>query len=530
MNRMRSLLLAVACVAVTGPSLTACDPAPPDPAVVMTDKGPVRGAVADDHRSFQAIPYAMPPTGELRWASPRDPAPWRETRDATSPGPLCAQNGLELGLPSEQEDCLTLNVTTPRRPSAHPRPVLVWVHGGSFKDGGGSMYGGARMAALGDVVVVTINYRLGAFGFFAHPALGGPDTGSGNVGLEDQQAALRWVRHNAAAFGGDPGAVTLAGESGGGTAVCAHLAAPASRGLFHRVIMQSNDCTTRWSEENSAAPRSAAVAERQGSALAERLGCTDPATAAGCLRARSVAEVRSASGDGDGVGPVFGTPVLPVSPADALATGRTHPVPVLYGINRDEERFRVYGNELAGGGPTRLADYRAELEGAFGLDAAAVRAEYPCAQDACAPPALAAALTDAHYAYPAMITARQLAGRAPTYLYEFADRDAPWFTGFPPPGFSPGAYHTAELPYLFDVPWAEPLPPPQLQLAQAMIGYWTRFARTGDPNGGGTPRWPDFGEPHETVQKLTPGRGGIHPSNDFAAEHHLPFWASRSTR
>ena len=204
----------------------------------------MRGVVAADHRLFAGIPYAAPPVGPLRWQPTRNrAAPWPGVRDATGFGPRCMQDlggDLELGRQTD-EDCLSLNVWTPRADSQQPRPVMVWIHGGAFINGSGGIYDARRLAARGDIVVVTINYRLGALGFLAHPALGAPGQ-VGNYGLADQQAALRWVRDNIAAFGGDPGKVTIAGESAGGMSVCDHLVAPGSRGLFRAAIIQSGPC------------------------------------------------------------------------------------------------------------------------------------------------------------------------------------------------------------------------------------------------------------------------------------------------
>ncbi|MFD0078841.1 carboxylesterase family protein [Streptomyces sp. NPDC127166] len=208
--------------------------------LVTTTGGAVRGtANSDGTRSFQGIPYAAPPVGAMRWASPRRAAPWTGVREATAPGPSCAQpQGLPIGTSSESEDCLYLNVTT-SAPRAGKRPVIVWIHGGSLMFGSGDLYGPKRLAAEG-AVVVTVNYRLGVMGFLAAPAL----NTSGGLGLEDQQEALRWVRANAAAFGGDPANVTVMGESGGGYSVCGHLASPKSAGLFDRAVIQSAPCAT----------------------------------------------------------------------------------------------------------------------------------------------------------------------------------------------------------------------------------------------------------------------------------------------
>ncbi len=207
-----------------------------DAAIVRTDSGPVRGIVADKYRLFQGIPYAASTAGEGRWRSPRPAGAWTQPRDATAPGSMCPQQPSSYAdVASLEEDCLCLNVTTPRSADLQrPMPVMVWIHGDGAV-GAGSFFDARRLATLGDVVVVTINYRLSIFGAFGHPGL----AGSGAFGLEDQQAALRWVARNAAEFGGDPGNVTVFGESYGGLSTSAHLVAPASAGRFHRAIIQS---------------------------------------------------------------------------------------------------------------------------------------------------------------------------------------------------------------------------------------------------------------------------------------------------
>lgn len=492
-------------------------------ATVRTDKGLVRGTIAADHRTFQGIPYAAPPVGELRWRSPQPAAAWTGVRDATKPGPLCAQTGDHLGSGSLSEDCLNLNVTTPAEVSpGKTLPVLVWVHGGSFKDGGGSLYGARRLAVQGNAVVVTINYRLGVFGFLAHPALDKGGELSGDYGLQDQQAALRWVRRNAAAFGGDARNVTLVGESSGAISTCAHLTAPGSAGLFQRAIMQSAPCTAPWSPSLAMGnnPRPRAQAERDGVALAGRLGL-GTAPSAAQLRKVGVEALLKAAGDPaqPGFGPVVGGPVLPIAPARAIATGRFHRVPVLVGINHDEERMHVWGIEMAKYGKAIPADaYEDEIRAAFGADAAKVLARYPLNHFPSASQALATALTDAEFARPVLDTQTALSRRVPTYAFEFADADAPWFSGFPKP-YPMGAYHAAELPYLFESAGVEPLDAAQQKLSDKMIGYWTRFARTGSP------AWTRFTPARPYIQSLAPGEDGIKPT-PFARDHHYAFWAS----
>lgn len=475
-------------------------PAAASPEVVRTSSGSVRGVVGDDHRVFRGIPYAAPPE---RWTMPEPPRAWSGVRDATRPGNACAQVA-GFGAGSEHEDCLYLDVTTPRT-TDRGKPVVVWLHGGAFQFGAAADYGAERMAALGDVVVVAVNYRLGAFGFLAHPAL----PGSGNYGLADQQAALRWVRRNAAAFGGDPGNVTIAGESSGARSVCAHLVAPASQGLFHRAVVQSEPCAmVDWpaadgtpEAEPPGFPRSRAVAERQGVRYAEALGCADVA----CLRGKTPAELLGAQ---EWFAPTHGTAVLPVDPAIAGWVAR---VPVLHGITRDEYRISDGLNEAFGVPPLSSAEYEARVARFVGAQrAASVLARYPVV--ASPSEAWSAVVTDAVFGRPTVEFHRQLAGRVPTYAFEFADPTAPWMSGFPAPSFPTGAYHTAELQYLFRTAGFDtPLTPAQRALGDRMIGYWTKFARTGDPG------W----QRGRLALELTPD--GDRPI-DFTARHQHDFW------
>lgn len=499
-----------------------------DTAVVTTESGRLRGVVDGDHRSYQGIPYAAPPVGALRWGSPRPPAPWAGVRDASQPASSCPQ-ALDppAGIRSDNEDCLYLNVTTPREVRGRRLPVMVWIHGGDFAFGAASILDAAPLAATGDVVVVTINYRLGVFGFLAHPALDGgaaPNL-SGNFGLEDQQAALRWVRRNVSAFGGDPGNVTVFGESAGGHSVCAQLTSPGAAGLFHRAIAQSYPCAMPPDEPGtpSSGDRPRQTAEQQGAAVAARLGCDDPATAATCLRAKPVSEVMAAAGQGFGFGPVIGGPVLPLAPVEALAAGRFSKVPVMQGINRDEERFMVAGAELQTGHVLTDAEYPQRITALFGERAPAVLARYPRGHYGSASEALATVLTDSRWALGAVDSARLLSRRVPTYAYEFADARAPWFRGAPLPSFPLGAYHTAELPYLFTAGYADPLSRAQQRLSRQLIAYWTRFARSGNPNGPATPAWREFRNTTRYVQSLAPDEVG---AVDLAREHHYPFWKS----
>lgn len=490
-----------------------------DPAVVRTSGGAVRGTVTSGHRTFDGIPYAAPPVGALRWASPQPRAKWTGTRDATKAGSACPQTAGFLGdAPSDDEDCLYLNVTTPRNTGGKRLPVMFWIHGGGFYSGSGDLYGAQRMAEKGNVIVVTLNYRLGVFGFLAHPSLDGKTHKSGDYGLEDQQAALRWVHDNAKAFGGDAGNVTLFGESAGGMSTCSHLAAPASAGLFRQAIIQSGPCTIagQWPyPEGNWTVRPRKAAEQQGEAIAAKLDCGDAA----CLRGKSVKELMDASEGGQGFGPAAGPGgVLPRTPAKALATGDFTHVPVIQGTTHDEHRTFVAAIETFTGHTATEADYRKDIEDFFGPEKAKkVLAEYPGSAYDSPSTALSTVWTDSAWSCTALETSRLLSKSVPTYAYEFADEKAPWASDGSTPSFPTGAFHASELQYLFDdAQFRTELTPAQRGLSDQMIGYWTSFAHTGNPNA-----WPRFDGDH--VLSLT--TGGT-TQKDLSTEHRCGFWQS----
>ncbi|MFB6808281.1 carboxylesterase/lipase family protein [Streptomyces sp. NPDC056387] len=479
--------------------------------VVTTTGGAVRGtADRDGIRSFLGIPYAAPPQGALRWASPRPAAPWAGVREATAPGPSCAQpQGLPIGTPSESEDCLYLNVTTPTQ-RAGKRPVIVWIHGASLMFGSGDLYGPTRLAAEG-AVVVTVNYRLGVMGFLADPAL----NSSGGLGLEDQQAALRWVRANAAAFGGDPANVTVMGESGGGYSVCGHLASPKSAGLFDRAIVQSAPCATGGSRTRQEAEDEAKATITK---LVELGACTKDEHTEACLRRTDAATLMKAYGTWNEPRPVIGTDLMPLTPAEALRTGKFNRVPVLVGVNHDEERGMILGQELAGGRPMPAEGYEPAIRAEFGSRADAVLARYPLSRFGSAGEALATVRTDHTWSVPTLDTAKLLSQWTPTRMFEFSERDTPQWAGGKAPSFEPRAQHMAELPYLFDfkTPLFEALTAEQQTLAKRMTDTWVDFAETGRTD------WPAFRN-GGYVQSLT---SGPWKRADFTADHHDTFWKS----
>lgn len=486
---------------------------PADPALAQTGTGTVRGLVAPDHRVFDGIPYAAPPIGALRWQPPEPAAPWQGIRDATHTGPRCMQDAsdLEMGRRTS-EDCLTLNVWTPPR-SNDKRPVMVWIHGGAFINGSSGIYDSRLLASRGDIVVVTLNYRLGALGFLAHPSLGAPGA-VGNYGLADQQAALRWVRDNIANFGGDPDAVTIAGESAGGMSVCDHLVAPASAGLFRAAIIQSGPCQAQ------VALPDAELASRD---YARDAGCPDSPTVAACLRALPAEKLRKPVwyyqiGEDALSGPVTGTTVLPEDPMQAFAQGRAAKVPVMVGSNRDEFTLFVALQYLRrqSYGDTQYPQLLSET---FGRDAGAVGAHYPLARyDGTVPLAYSAAVTDGVFACVADRIAEGMAGEGPVYVYEFNDRNAPAPEPLRTLPFPVGASHSLELRYLFDVGGAPPMSPGQRELSDQMIDSWSRFVRDGRPGDA----WPAF-DGQERRWSLQPD--GSRVETDFDQVHQCPFWA-----
>lgn len=489
---------------------------PADPALAHTVTGTVRGIVAPDHRLFAGIPYAAPPVGPLRFQPPAAASTWPGVRDATRPGARCMQDTSgdpDFGTKTD-EDCLTLNVWTPSR-SGEKRPVLVWIHGGAFVNGSGGIYDSRWLASRGDIVVVTLNYRLGALGFLAHPSLG-PEGDVGNYGLEDQQAALRWVRDNIANFGGDPDAVTVAGESAGGMSVCDHLVAPGSAGLFRAAIIQSAPCQAQF-----ALPE----AEQASLDYARDVHCGDPLTAAACLRALPAEALRKPVwyfhiGEDSLSGPVTGTTVLPEDPMTVIANGRAARVPVLIGSNHDEFTLFVALQYLRLKKPYTEEQYPHLLAETFGSHADAVSARYPLSRyDGDVPLAYSAAVTDGVFACVADVMAQELAAKDRVYFYEFNDRAAPAPDPLRTLPFPVGASHSLELRYLFDTGGAPPLNPDQQILSDQMIDFWSAFVRAGSPG----ERWPAFGVDEK---RLSLHPDGSTLETDFDTTHQCAFWAS----
>jgi para-nitrobenzyl esterase len=506
------------------PSPVVPTPAPQsDTSLVQTATGTVRGQVEWDHRLFAGVPYAAPLVGPLRFRPPAPPPAWDGIRDATKSGPRCIQDPSadpEFGKQSD-EDCLSLDVWTPAMKGA-PRPVIVWIHGGSFTGGSGKIYDGRWLVSRGDVIVVTINYRLGTLGFLAHPALGPPGD-VGNYGLQDQQAALRWVRDNIADFGGDPGKVTVAGESAGGMSVCDHLVAPDSKGLFRAAIIQSAPC---------GAQADLPTAERHSVDYAARVGCGDPKTAADCLRSLPLDKLREPVtfyniGEDALPGPVTGSVALPVDPVTAIARNEAARVPVLIGTNRDEFTLFVALQYLRFGEVYTTERYPQLLRDTFGANAAAVGERYPLSNyGGNVPSAYAAAVTDGVFSCVNERMSDDLARVGPVYAYEFNDRDAPAPEPMRTLPFPVGASHSLELRFIFEVGGAGPLDPLQQKLSDQMLDYWSRFINNGSPDAVGQPEWPALGADVAAQPWMSLQSDGSRVVTDFNDSHQCAFWAN----
>ncbi|HEY1175973.1 MAG TPA: carboxylesterase family protein, partial [Phytomonospora sp.] len=414
-----------------------------------------------------------------------------------------------------------LNVTAPAR--ADDLPVIVWIHPADMMFGSGDVYGADRLAK--DAVVVTPNYRLGAMGFLTDPSLdSGSVNGSGSLGVEDQQAALRWVERNIEAFGGDAGNVTIMGESGGGYGVCDQLASPKAAGLFDRAIIQSAPCGAGGGSRTRAAAIDDSEAVVKAALATEQCAGLDTAT---CLRTVDAQTLVDAYGAWGSPRPVSGTPLLPLPVEEALRTGEFNRVPVLIGVNHDEANGMIGGMELQPGAtPIPPEGYREQVEQYFGAENAdRVMAKYPLsAYGNSAGLALSTALTDRDWALATHDTATTLATWTRTHMFELARQETPWFNGYPVrPSFPVWSQHMAELPYIFDmrvtpgVDFFEPLSAEQARLGERMIATWTRFAETGNPG------WDRVRGTDANVRSIKPGRWC---ETEFVRDHELAFWRS----
>lgn len=490
---MKTVIAALALFAAFG----GCAQQSPAPTATVTG-GQVRGALLAAGAVFKGVPYARPPVGSLRWREPMPLEPWSGIREAVTFGPPCAQKpspilGGEAQAPNE--DCLYLNIWTPQWTPAALKPVMVWIPGGGNFAGSSSdpQTEGAQLARH-DVVVVTINYRLGALGFFSHSALTreSPNRASGNQGILDQIAALRWVRDNIAQFGGDPANVTIFGESAGSLDVSVLMTSPLSQGLFRRAIGQSGAVILVGE------PLTLAQAEQRGAELLERAGVPSEASPAD-MRSVPASAIYAAEPDylrtpPPNLGITIDGYVFPRKPADVFAAGEAHRADLMLGSNAHEI---VPGTQP----PT---DVGAAIDAAYGPRAPRARALYAETDPLYRSPAQQWA-TDTSFRCSAVaqLLWHAAAGNV-AYHYEFA-RIAPGREAL-------GVPHAADIAYVFGTVDSGIIgvggPPAQAddvdrRISADMQSYWTNFAKTGDPNGAGLPTWPPFDAPARAYAQFT---------------------------
>ncbi|WP_420150642.1 carboxylesterase/lipase family protein [Spirosoma sp.] len=462
---------------------------------VKTENGAIEGTMskAGDVRIFRGVPFAAPPVGNLRWKAPQAVANWFGVRNCRTFGPSPMQGkpvpfmywSSEFLIPESpiSEDCLYLNVWTSAKSATAKQPVIVYVPGGGFRSGGGAcpIYDGESMAKKG-VVFVTINYRLGVFGFLAHPELTQESSyqASGNYALLDIIAALRWVQKNIAAMGGDPANVTLAGQSAGAFAVNFLTASPLAKGLFHRAIAESGGSFVTSPIRPKLTLKDA---EQQGITFAKSLN----AMSLGELRAKSADELLKATGGLSS--PIVDGYVVPESIYAIYDKGRQNDVPVIVGWNEDD---RVSGP------PVKAEIFREQVKKRFGDKADAYLNVYPARTDAEAAQSQIASGRDEAFGIQDYKWAKMQAktGKTPVYVYNF-NRKVPAST----PETQFGAFHSGEIVYAYDNlhTLSRPWEPVDRQIATAMSAYWVNFAKTGNPNGKNLPNWPAYKPTAENV-------------------------------
>jgi para-nitrobenzyl esterase len=477
-----------------------------NPLRIKTDKGEIEGALTnnDQVRAFKGIPFAAPPVGNLRWQPPQPAAKWKGVRATKDFGSHCVQSAgypaMVFHDPSASEDCLTLNVWTPAKAKPRSLPVMVWIFGGGFVSGGTSENRqDGQFLANRNVVVVSMNYRLGIFGFFAHPELTAesPHHASGNYGLLDQTAALQWVKANIAAFGGDPDNVTIFGESAGSFAVSAQMASPLARGLFAKAIGESGGAL--YSSGLSFPPRES-IESRNVAFAQTAFGTSSLAD----LRKLSTDDIlHAATAKTTPPPPRFGPDVdgyfLPDSVPNIYASGSQAHVPLLAGWNADESRGQVIMAKVK---PT-AESFTATAQTEFGDNAQKFLAVYPATTDADALTSAGDYASDRFIAYSTWrwIEAHVETGKAPVFRYRL-DLGSPGDKNHPA---ILGAFHSDDIEYVFGTLDSRPQAvwrPEDRKLSEQIGSYWTNFARTGDPNGPGLPKWPNYGPTEWQVMHL----------------------------
>jgi para-nitrobenzyl esterase len=496
MRRNLTLLVFAFALAVSGVAL-------PGDETIKVDGGMISSTAADGVRSYKGIPFAAPPVGDLRWKPPQPVVAWEGVRKCDAFGPECPQAPYPAGSmyaapPQKQsEDCLYLNVWTTAG-SGDKRPVMVWIHGGALTRGSGSsrVYDGTAFAKKG-VVLVTINYRLGPLGYLAHPELSSesPQHSSGNYGVLDQIAALKWVQKNITAFGGDPKNVTIFGESAGSWSVNALVATPLAKGLFHRAIGESGGWFGPMADLREDKTRFPA-AEKVGVAFAKAAGA-DSIKALRKLPAEKIIDVFNNDPEGKKfrTSPNVDGWVFPDEIRNIFAKGKQNDVPVIVGSNANEMTTLTVPANV----PKTLEDYHKRVETLYGEATRDFDALYPVKTSNDVATAYLNSLRDVTFTLPMRTWARMTAtGQSKAYLY--------FFTHVAPNPNSKdlGAYHASEIAYVFNnLNKQNPLiQEADHKLAEMMSSYWVNFATTGDPNGKGLPKWLPYKASDEAYLEL----------------------------
>jgi para-nitrobenzyl esterase len=480
----------------------------------------VCGITVNGVNEWLGIPYAAPPIGALRWQPPQPAAPWTATLQATQFGSECVQG--RAASPAGSENCLYLNVWRPASSSTN-LPVMVHIHGGGFFNGNGNA-DNSLLATTGNEVIVSMNYRLNIFGFLAdNKALG---ANSGDYGLQDQQAALRWVQNNITAFGGDPKTVTIFGESAGGSSVCDQIASPTAKGLFERGISVSGEYNTLLGSPTSLEAQDCksqiptkAQAFAAGKNFAAAVGCgAGTADVASCLRNISVNTAETTAGFGyqDGgqgtVGPTINGTTLTMTLRQALAAGKANHVQVIAGTDRDEDLV---------GTATTAAQYQSLVDTQYGSFASQVLAKYPLSHFDNPGVAWRTVAADSDTVCPSLVTAQDLASRMPTREYEIDDNDIPPYQAAGPGVVAPGASHVGAW---FLTPVTPALDANQQVLQDNEIAFVTAFARNGNPNTSGVPVWPKLNNTNDVMSLQPAADSELVTTDELAAQHNCAFW------
>lgn len=495
MSSKSYVLLLVAILFLASPLISCAGVIKPEVQKITLDSGVISGTVTDGVPAYLGIPFAAAPVGDLRWREPQPVKPWDGIRDCNKFAPACPQPKSRLyDVGTTNEDCLYLNVwSTAKSPDAE-LPVMVWIHGGSFTTGAGSqpMYEGKNLARQ-DVVVVTINYRLGPLGFLSHPLLSkeSPHGVSGNYGLLDQIAALKWVKKNIQSFGGDPNRVTVFGESAGAASICNLMISPLAEGLFQQAISESGSFGDAYpvARENTVEK-----AEKTGLDVAATLGCDKAENVLAAMQQKTADDIVNAAyknydaNGGTKFKPVTDGWVIPDNPWSLFTAGKQAKVPLLIGTNANEGTIFILPNPLIQ--KMTPQDYEAYMKYLYKDNAVEVLAKFPAASKEEVPAAYSRMFTIMSFAAGALHAADTTAAiNSPVYMYKFTripDTPLKMF----------GSFHGLEIFYLFGnfMIGIIPIPnaPTDSSLSQAIVKYWTNFAKSGNPNGTGLPDWPAY--------------------------------------